>query len=385
VISRPSTISPFAASDERALGSANQLLEGRRYEEAAELLASLERSYDVAGDAVEAEILAAARRLCLACHHHREEMEAQSQAVQAAAGMERRLRDRLSALLDLAATRSLVGPPEPASATQDPASSGQETRDVLAVQCLGDFCVLDGDHRLGPWPNRRTKTLFKYLVIHRGRPVLKDTLMDVFWPEAGVNAARNNLNVAIHGLRRFLRHAHRDVSHVVFRDGCYSIDPDLSLWVDTEEFDRLADAGAAHDRAGRLPEAVRDLHAAEVLYQGGLFDDDPYDEWMLPRRRELQDRYVAVLERLGELYSAIDDDRACVEVARKVLAVEPYREAAHRELMRCYARQGQRHLALRQYLECARTLAEALDTEPDSTTVALYEQIRRSEPGDATS
>jgi DNA-binding SARP family transcriptional activator len=191
--------------------------------------------------------------------------------------------------------------------------------------------------------------------------------------------------VAIHGLRRFLRHAHRDVSHVVFRDGCYSIDPDLSLWVDTEEFDRLADAGAAHDRAGRLPEAVRDLHAAEVLYQGGLFDDDPYDEWMLPRRRELQDRYVAVLERLGELYSAIDDDRACVEVARKVLAVEPYREAAHRELMRCYARQGQRHLALRQYLECARTLAEALDTEPDSTTVALYEQIRRSEPGDATS
>jgi DNA-binding SARP family transcriptional activator len=295
--------------------------------------------------------------------------------------MERRLRDRLGALLDLAATRSLIGPPESGGGSADQPRPPAETAvDVLAIQCLGQFTVMHRERRLAPWPNRRAKAVFKYLVVHRDRPVAKETLMEVFWPDTGVSAARNNLNVAVHALRRFLRDEHSKVSHVVFRDGCYLIDPALSVWVDIAEFERLADAGARHERLGRMPEAVRDLHAAEALYQGGLFDDDPFEEWMLALRRELQDRYVTVLERLGELYRAAGDDRGCLDVARKVVAIEPFREAAHRELMRCYARQGQQHLALRQYLDCAAALEAALDTLPEPQTVELYEQIRRREP-----
>jgi DNA-binding SARP family transcriptional activator len=381
VTSHQTTTSPHAA--DRVLLSAGRLLDAGRYEEAAELIRGLERARQSAGDVVEAEILAAARRLCLACGHHREEMVAKHHEAQAAVGMERRLRERLSAVLDLAATRSLMGPPEPAPAAATAApgapTSGNPSHDALAIQCLGPFCVRHGDRTLGPWPNRRAKAMFKYLVVHREHPVLKDVLIEVFWPDSDVSAARNNLNVAVHSLRRFLRDAHGEASHVVFRDGCYAIDPRLHLWVDAEEFQRLAAAGEEHDRRGRLPEAVRDLHAAEVLYQGGLFDDDPYEEWMLPRRRELQDRYVGVLERLGELFKAADDERACIEVASKVLAVEPFREAAHRELMRCYARQGQQHLALRQFQDCAQML-EALNIEPEAETIALFEQIRRREP-----
>jgi DNA-binding SARP family transcriptional activator len=377
-------LSTISHPDELALGSASRLLDRGRYDEAAEVLAALERAHEAAGDAVEVEILAAARRLCLACSHHREELEAQNQAAQAAAGMERRLRDRLGAILDLAATRSLIGPPEPAPAdgtngASAPAPAG-DAPDVLAIQCLGSFCVMHGERKLEPWPNRRAKAVFKYLVIHRETPVAKETLMEVFWPDTGVSAARNNLNVTVHALRRFLRDAHSKVSHVVFRDGCYLIDPILPVWVDANEFERLAAAGEEHERRGQLPEAVRDLHAAEALYQGGLFDDDPYEEWVQALRRELQDRYVGVLERLGDLYRAVEDDRGCLDVARKIIAVEPFREAAHRELMRCYARQGQQHLALRQYLDCASALQDALDTRPEPRTVELYGQIRRREP-----
>jgi len=366
-------------SDDRALYSAGQLLEAGRYREAAEVIRSIERSCQAAGDAVEAEILAAARRLCLACSHQRQEMDAQHHAAKASAGMERRLRDRVSGILDLAATRSLVGPaPSEAASTPAPRQAAEpEAADALAVQCLGPFCVRHGDRALEPWPNRRAKAVLKYLVLNRGQPVMKEVLIEAFWPDGDASSARNNLNVAVHSLRRFLRDAHANVSHVVFREGCYSIDPRLHLWVDVEEFVRLADAGLEHERRGRLPEAARHLHAAEVLYQGGLFADDPYEEWMLQRRGELQDRYVAVLEHLGGLYRAVDDQRACVEVARKIIAVEPYREAAHRELMRSYACQGQRDLALRQYLDCARTLDETFDTQPEEETVALYEQIRQ--------
>jgi DNA-binding SARP family transcriptional activator len=56
------------------------------------------------------------------------------------------------------------------------------------------------------------------------------------------------------------------------------------------------------------------------------------------------------------------------------------REEAHRRLMRCYTRQGQPHLALRQYQACADALDQDLGVDPDPATVSLAEQIRRHQP-----
>jgi DNA-binding SARP family transcriptional activator len=376
-----STGPPPAISDDRALGAAVDLLDRGRYEEAAELVGALERACEAAGDVVAAEILAAARRLCLACRHHRRQVEASARVARPEAGLEGRLRACLHTVLDLAAATSLgeASATAPAARTAPAGPRGDEPG-VLAIQCLGPFAVYDGDRKLVPWPNRRAKSLFKYLVVHRGRPVAKDLLMEIFWPDAGFSAARNNLHVTVHALRRFLRQAHADVSHVLFQDGCYALDPALPLWVDAEEFTRMVALGHEHDRRGRHAEAVRDLQAAEELYQGGLFDDDPYEEWMLPKRRELQDAFVSVLERLREVYLTAGDHRAAVELSRRILGIEPYREDAHRDLMRAYARHGQYHLALRQFLDCAVALHETLDAKPDDETVELYERIRRREP-----
>jgi DNA-binding SARP family transcriptional activator len=48
--------------------------------------------------------------------------------------------------------------------------------------------------------------------------------------------------------------------------------------------------------------------------------------------------------------------------------------------MRCFSRQGQPHLALRQYLACAEALDRELGVDPDPATVALAAQIRRHQP-----
>jgi DNA-binding SARP family transcriptional activator len=111
---------------------------------------------------------------------------------------------------------------------------------TLEVRCLGTFGVYDGGRRLGPWSSRRAKALLKHLVLHRHRPVPREVLMEVFWPDAWPAAARNNLHGAVHALRRFLREVHGDVEHIVFEDGCYSLAPELELWDDVSEFERLA-------------------------------------------------------------------------------------------------------------------------------------------------
>jgi DNA-binding SARP family transcriptional activator len=64
-----------------------------------------------------------------------------------------------------------------------------------------------------------------------------------------------------------------------------------------------------------------------------------------------------------------------MESYQTILAQNPYQEVAHRGLMRCYYRLGDRSAAIRQYQVCAKTLREELGVSPMSETEELYRQI----------
>jgi DNA-binding SARP family transcriptional activator len=228
-----------------------------------------------------------------------------------------------------------------------------------------------------PWPNRRSKSLFKYLVSHRERPVPKEVLMDLLWPGARARAARNNLNVAVYNLRRTMRNGDDRFSYVLFRDDAYRLNPDLDIWVDAEEFERLVASARRMARAGDTAGAIGDYEVARALYAGDLFDDDPHEEWTFERRRALQEEYLRALAGLGAAHLGGGEHEAAAEAFRAALAVDPCREEAHRGLMRCYALAGQRHLALRQYRRCAEALRTSLGLAPDPDTAALDRAIRQ--------
>jgi DNA-binding SARP family transcriptional activator len=48
--------------------------------------------------------------------------------------------------------------------------------------------------------------------------------------------------------------------------------------------------------------------------------------------------------------------------------------------MRCFTRQGQPHLALRQYRACADALDRELGVDPDPATVTLAQRVRHHQP-----
>ena len=67
-------------------------------------------------------------------------------------------------------------------------------------------------------------------------------------------------------------------------------------------------------------------------------------------------------------------------LCRQLVARDPCREDAHRRLMRCYGRQGQPHLALRQYQACADALHQELGVDPEPATAGLARQLRGHQP-----
>jgi DNA-binding SARP family transcriptional activator len=250
---------------------------------------------------------------------------------------------------------------------------------TLVVYCLGFFRVYQDDQPIQDWKSSKGKAIFKYLVTHRGLPIAKEVLMELFWPDSAPDAARNNLNVAIYGLRQTLRQTQPDLSPILFQDDGYLLKPALQIWVDVESFMEHFRMAQNLEQRGELTLAIQEYRIAEALYQGEFLADDRYEEWPIPQRQRLEADYFSLLDRLSRYYLDQEDYDACATVCKKMLAVDPCREEAHRRLMRYYSQQNQRYLALRQYHLCVEALANELNVGPSQTTIELYEQIRRAQ------
>ena len=95
---------------------------------------------------------------------------------------------------------------------------------------------------MSSWPTGKGRAVLKYLLAHHHEPIPRDILMDAFWPQAGPEAARNSLNVALYGLRQALKTV-TGQPVVLFEDGAYCFNPEFEVWVDVDEFERHVQTG----------------------------------------------------------------------------------------------------------------------------------------------
>jgi DNA-binding SARP family transcriptional activator len=256
-------------------------------------------------------------------------------------------------------------------------SPKREASPIITVHLLGELQVAFGDSAVKAWASGRGRAVFEYLVIHRHNRVQRDRLMTTFWPGASPEAARNSLNVAIHGLRRTLRTVARDRPIVIHQDGAYFIDPAWDVWVDAEVFEDRLKSAHQHLIREEPARAKTEFEAAIELYRGEFLADDPYEEWALVTREQLRLSYLDCLDQLSRLRLSSGDYSGCIEVCSKILEYDNCREDAHRRLMRSYSRQGQVQLALRQYHTCAAILRRELQLSPAPATTELFNRIRQ--------
>ncbi|HFQ92704.1 MAG TPA: hypothetical protein ENK32_01745 [Anaerolineae bacterium] len=366
------------------------------------------------GDVALENLLAVAAQLCDTCFHHQEELATYKQEYETAVKREQTMRQQLQSVLQaIGGMDTAVTPPKPPlqmseppptnlwqrargilkkpSLTQDTAPSGGQRmiqtaphmvemdgeRPSLTIYCFGSLQVYEDDHVIDEWASRKGKAIFKYLLMHRDRPVAKEQLMDLFWPNSHPDAARNNLNVAIYGLRQALRNGYPDFSHIIFQDDCYILNPEMRLWVDVEAFEAHWRQGKIYWQQNQPEQAVYEYQAAVSLYQGEFLAEDRYEEWIFPRRHQLEEAYLEMLAVLSRYYLDNEDFTACIECSQKILRVEPCQEAAHRHLMQAYYQLGQAYLAIRQYHECVTALQTELEVSPEERTTQLYESIRQ--------
>lgn len=221
------------------------------------------------------------------------------------------------------------------------------------------------DGRLVRLPYAKAEALLYYLAA-AGRSHSRATLASLLWSQTPEKQARNSLRNALYTIRRGLQ----PVSPLIIeRD---AVCPNIRLMqLDITHFQTTIERSTD---TTRLSEAV-------ALWRGPFLDglylpDAPaFEDWLAGQRAHYEAMYRQGLFQLGQLYMAEKRLADAGRTIEKLLAIDPWHEAGHQQLMRLYLQMGNRAAALRQYETLRRLLIEELGVGPDPATQALHLQI----------
>jgi predicted ATPase/DNA-binding SARP family transcriptional activator len=253
----------------------------------------------------------------------------------------------------------------------------------LSISLLGTLKVALGGEPVTDFATDKARALLAYLVVESDRPHRRDTLAGLLWPDQPQKKARQSLRQALSDLRKTIEDSDEApfllVSRVdiQFNAECYH-------WLDVAAFADLVHACKTHRHrrlAACLPclrrlERMVDLYGGAFLEQFFVSDSDAFEEWAVLKREWLQREVTEALSLLADYRERRGEYKRAQQHARRQVQMEPWREEAHRQLMRLLALDGQRSAALAQYETCRRALADELGIEPTAETRAVYENIR---------
>jgi DNA-binding SARP family transcriptional activator len=247
----------------------------------------------------------------------------------------------------------------------------------LDVRLLGGFRVDLADEAVRGFESQKVRALLAYLARHPDRDLGREHLADLLWPDSDPDSARRNLRQAIYNLRQGLGGRGSEVVDGGGGQNLLRLRLGPADRLDVAEFETAFQRGlpgADEVVAAELMRAV-ELYEGDFL-EGFLVDGSPlFETWLVAEQERLREAAVQALRALVDHFSARGEFDAALRYCRRLVAVDPLSEEAHRELMRLLVLSGRRREALSHYDDLLALLARELGVEPMPETQALHRSI----------
>ena len=246
----------------------------------------------------------------------------------------------------------------------------------IEIRLFGGFDVRCGGATVRRFESQKARGLLAYLALHRGQALSREHVAALLWSEKDEQAARRNLRQVLYSLRTAFAEAGLETELLVGDAQAVGFHPDVGVWLDVADFEQATDVGLL----GTEPDSQQ-LGRAARLYVGdfmsGFFvrDCPPFEEWLITTQERLREAALAVYHTLVASCLRRGESRMGIHYARRLLAIDPMSERAHRQLMRLYAQSGRRTRALAQFEELRNLLNQELGVEPLAETTELYQSI----------
>ena len=242
----------------------------------------------------------------------------------------------------------------------------KDIREGFTIRLFGVFDVQVNGHPLPSLRTRKGDWLLAYLILNAHRPVSRDVLAGILWPDSYETRALYNLRRALSDLRHELGAAAWRLDASPDQENARSLQINLSdATVDVREFDAAVRSGD-----------ISALKRAVELHRASLLEGCP-EAWVIAEREERALYFLTALERLAEDSVARRDMAAAVSYLRRVLLHEPLRETALRALLSALIAVGDYPSAVQSYRDFRVRLHDELNMVPSPETRALYEKLKQ--------
>ncbi len=260
--------------------------------------------------------------------------------------------------------------PDPATAALTASLLDQLERlppPALSVVSLGRFEVQTGGRPIDKrdLAQRRAGELLALLLLAPGHSLSAEQAAEALHPGKSPAAAQDIVHHAVSELRRLLEpelpNRRFPSRYLEVTDGRITLRLPAGSWLDFQAFEQ----------------AVRqqDWEKALALYQGEFLPEFRYADWSAAQREELAERFHATLLALVEVRLAAGDYPSGLELARRLIALDPWHEEAVLAAMRACQALNDLSGARRFYKRLEKTLAEELGVEPQETLKIFYHSL----------
>lgn len=254
----------------------------------------------------------------------------------------------------------------------------------LGIRLLGPTQITLDGASAPAFDYAKVLALLIYLAVEGDRAHSRDALAELLWPDQEAQVGRSSLRQALARLRQGIADQAAKPSRLLITRESVQFNPDCDYTLDTALFAQLLATrpGHMHYEAGACPSCIERWEQAVELYRGpfaeGVLPRDAYgyEEWLIARREWFANQQLSTLARLADAYESFGELEQALAYARRALELDPWREPAHRQVMRLLATQGLRSAAIAQYERCRQILANELGVEPEETTSELYRAIK---------
>lgn len=256
----------------------------------------------------------------------------------------------------------------------------EQAKQLLEIYTLGGLTIAHGKMPVTGLTSSKAEALLVYLAATR-RTYSRETMAELLWENRPQRRSMSNLRVVLTSMRQHLS------PYVEITRQTVAMNLESAYWLDIIELEKhVMEARDELRQADELSQATAArLKQTLELYQGSFLEgffirgSCGFEDWVSTERQRLDWMTIEALDRLIDFYVGIGEYGAALELGRRLLTLDPLREATYRKLMFLSACKGERINALEYFHTCRDKLNEELGIQPEEATVELSRQIAAGE------
>lgn len=217
----------------------------------------------------------------------------------------------------------------------------KENMDRLRISLLDKIFIEKDGEVFTDFNSDQLLGLLAYLLVERNYEHSRESLIELFWPEAGDTSARNQLRISLFRIKQAFQDVLGGESLVTGSNRVTELNTACKVWVDVYQFQSVVERYQDEFlNAGSLSaSAIYELDEVLKLYKGEFLADlrietERFANWLFYKREQFRQYASWTNHRLLEFHEGNRNFERCLQYTRFGLLQDPWNEKLHQQHLR---------------------------------------------------